>query len=165
MYAHSTPCTLRLLTTLPLLEELEAVLFSPSAPEVVLTAGSSGQLRAHRIDAQGVITPLSQQTVCREGISGLHLLGGEVVAVSRDHLLTLHPLGGDGAPGPCGRTLVGCYGDILDLCCVPVPGTPEGVLAVVTNSCSVKLLHPRGGVEVLDGHSDIVLAVDTSPCG
>jgi hypothetical protein len=70
------------------------------------------------------------------------------------------------------KQLIGNYDDILDMVVLPrLDGTAnddceEGVrLAVITNSNQVRVVDENFCSRPLDGHTDIVLAVDCSPDG
>lgn len=71
---------------------------------------------------------------------------------------------------PPQRTLVGSYGDILDLRVLASQYISDAVspafqLAVVSNSAIVRVVDDHQHCALLQGHSDIVLSVDSSPDG
>jgi U3 small nucleolar RNA-associated protein 13 len=66
--------------------------------------------------------------------------------------------------------LIGSHGDILDMITIPsatsAAVTGSGKMAVVTNSPQLRILTTSTmQCEVLEGHSDIILAVDVSSDG
>jgi len=110
----------------------------------------------------------------------LYLRGsGQVVVTTADQNICFFSIadtvesGGSEASLVMSKLLPGCNDDILDLACVPV-GTGEGtepeegvptprgsyLLAVVTNSPQVRLMGGDMQCVALNGHTDIVLAVD-----
>lgn len=61
---------------------------------------------------------------------------------------------------------IGHHGDILDMLTLPSTDTNNKMIALVTNSPQLRLLYPHTmQCEVLEGHTDIILAIDVSPTG
>lgn len=107
-----------------------------------------------------------------------HADRAELVVLTGDQNIYSYSLQrNDGTKLMCTRQLSGCNEDILDLCILPA-ASPAAFcrVAVVTNSSQVRLLSYGcdesdtdapffTSAAALDGHTDIVLAVDTSPDG
>jgi len=141
-----------------------------------------------------VPTSVSSSSALLRSITGLHYLSSmsELVAVTTDHNFCSYRIRerspDDDAATPVinlERQIVGYNDDILDIAFVPraaaksangdeeadenvmdVVSSPKPfLLAVVTNSPTVRLMDQSFGFSLLDGHEDIVLAVDACPDG
>ena len=64
------------------------------------------------------------------------------------------------------KQIVGNNDDILDLLILPTSSSTPGIqMALVTNSNQVRIIQEDFSSSPLEGHTDIVLAVDCSPNG
>lgn len=72
------------------------------------------------------------------------------------------------------KLVIGHFGEVLDLINVNVSSTvtpdpesdsPSFKVAVVSNSPQIRTIDNFGNTNIYDGHTDIILAADVSPCG
>ncbi len=167
------------------MEELEGVLFLQQGPAVLLaTIGSAGVLKVFAL-TQGRLQPwlacslhaagMSDKVMALCGLTHVMYLAAlqQVVVVSKEQHITFYSLASllataDAVMPVAVRTVIGWYGDILDLCLLAsqqAAGVLRYRMCVVTNSAVVRVVDERQGVQLLEGHGDIVLGVSSSPDG
>lgn len=69
------------------------------------------------------------------------------------------------------KLVIGHFGEILDLINVNISSDkiqheePNFKVAIVSNSPQIRTIDNFGNTNIYDGHTDIILAADVSPCG
>ncbi len=66
------------------------------------------------------------------------------------------------------KLLIGSHGDILDIAVIASSSSENNntfSVALVTNSPQLRIMNESFSCRILEGHSDIILCVDSSPDG
>lgn len=163
------------LHTLAVMEQIEGLVAwkLPSARSVLATAGSKGIVRLWSVSSHQRLLRIGQQEeVDRFGaVRGGYLQlvvrpeTNQLAVADAEHnvmYLSITETKKDGNVLQTDQTLVGNNDEILDLKLFP----DSKHCVVATNSPLVRIFDTSTfSCQVLDGHTDTVLCVDTSPCG
>eukprot|EP00981_Chlorochromonas_danica_P005788 scaffold1190_cov187-Ochromonas_danica.AAC.20 len=150
-----------------------------------LTYKSLGQIPLSSLSDSSDGITISEEILNLRGLTHLFVLPTkqEIVSVSKDYNISFFSLEklsklittkSTGSASNLSmhpeRILIGSYGDILDFSllassCQPQDSKARFSVAVVTNSAQVRVIDQDQHCDILEGHHDIILAVDSSPDG